>query len=83
MPKDYQEESVEAFWEKAKDQENDWFYGMSLEHRQLFYNWLPSALTTYGNARVEEIIKIVEDIQGTVFGNDVISRDELIKAIKK
>lgn len=33
------EEVVEDFWNNAKDQENDWFYGMSLEHRQLFYNW--------------------------------------------
>jgi regulator of extracellular matrix RemA (YlzA/DUF370 family) len=33
-------------------------------------------------ATVEEIIKIAEDIQGTVFGNDIISRTELIKAIQ-
>ncbi len=52
MPKDYQEELIE-----------EWDNLIKVSTKFELRNWLKQALTTYGNARVEEIIKIAEGMK--------------------
>lgn len=54
------EEHIEEILNAAKDQENDWFYGMSIEHRQLFYNWIRCYFITAAQEKEEAVAEVVE-----------------------